>query len=317
MFARLKQHIGYLLRVDPRFPLAMRELTGNGWRRRLRLLDWAEGRRLTLAQSGKASQPAHVTAWMATQPIAASISERDFVCQPPAARWIAWSLNAERALRSYQRVSERLEKFLSGRRLPVVGVYGGVKGEQAILKKIASYKANGADLDLWDVARFRIVTPDLQALFSVGSHLLDEFEAAVVRRRNYYLRPREGPNDPYRAVHFELQDEEGWFVEVQIMTALRDAVGMVDHSLVRKRSTAFIDAQHEQWLKDLSHAANLLDADWNCGGLAHGEERDEPEYTGDARNDPDIHSGSGGCPTREPASQESIAWVQPGDSVHY
>jgi hypothetical protein len=87
----------------------------------------------------------------------------------------------------------------------------------------------------------------------------------VVRRRNYYLRPHEGSGDPYRAVHFELQDEENWLVEVQVMTALREAVGLIDHSLVHKRSTAFLEARHERWLKDLSYAANILDAEWGLG----------------------------------------------------
>jgi ppGpp synthetase/RelA/SpoT-type nucleotidyltranferase len=327
MLARLKLHIDYLLRADPQFPLAMRELNTDGWRFRLRLLNWVEDRRLTLAQSGKGRQATPVTAAAAPQ-IATSISERGFACRPPAARWIARSLNAGRALLTYRRVSRRLVKFLQERSLPIVGFYGGVKAEEAILKKIAPFESSGAELDLWDVVRFRIVTPDLHGLFAVCAQLLGELDPEVVRRRNYYLRPREGDGDPYRAVHFELRDEEGWFVEVQVMTALREAVGIIDHSLVRKRSTLFIDAQHEQWLKDLSHTANMIDAEWGCEPIGNwhsrwmrmmegeGGEGHEPECTGAVWNHPDFYSGSGRRPTtRESGFRESLGWVQPGDPI--
>jgi hypothetical protein len=268
MFARLKLHIDYLLLADPQFPKAIRKLNAEGWRLRLRLLNWIEGRRLTLAQDGQERQTAQVTTALGTPNPVAIIRERDFPCQPPAARWIASSLNADRALVTCRRVSGRLVKFLQRCSVPGIGFYGGLKTQEAIVEKIASFKSNGAELDLWDVVRFRIVTPDLHGLFTVCSQLLGEFDSEVVRRRNYYLRPRERFDDPYRAVHFELREEADRFVEIQVMTSLREAVGMVDHSLVRKRSTAFIDAQHKRWLMDLSHAANMMDAEADIRGSA-------------------------------------------------
>jgi Region found in RelA / SpoT proteins len=312
MLARLKLHLDYLFWADPHFRLAVRDLNSDAWRRCLRLLCKAEVRRLTLADSGKELQAPPVTAGLAMRQIVEDLSEQGFPDPPAAAGWIASSLNAEGALRSYRRVSARLAKFLYRCSLPALGFYGGVKAEQAILKKIAPFKSNGVELDLWDVVRFRIVTPDLHGLFAVCSQLLGEFDPEVVRCRNYYLRPRD--DDEYRAVHFELRDEEDGFVEVQVMTALREAVGMVDHSLVRQRAMPFIDGQHQQWLKDLSRAANTIDSESKCGV---GGEGYEPEFIGAAWNRPDFHGGSSGsCPaTREPAFQESLDWVQPGDPI--
>lgn len=335
MFARLKLHIDYLLRTDPEFPRAIRRLNAEGWRLRLRLLNWVEGRRLTLALDGQERQTAQLTAVLGTPHLVAILRERDFPCQPPAARWIASSLNADCALLTYRRVSGRLVKFLHRCSVPGIGFYGGLKAREAIVEKIAPFESNGAELDLWDVVRFRIVTPNLQGLFTVCSQLLAEFDAEVVRCRNYYLHPREGNDDPYRAVHFELRDEEDGFVEIQVMTALREAVGIVDHSLVRKRSTAFIDVQHKRWLMDLSHAANMIDAEWGCGVIGSSEdgrpnirgsatmtiERKgaqgrEPENTGVAWNYPDFHGGSGNGSTIHPSQfRKPPGGVQPGGPV--
>jgi hypothetical protein len=270
MLPRLKLHLDYLFRVDPHFRLALRDLTSDAWRRRLYLLSRAEARRVTLAHSGKGLPG------FSMPQLAASISERSFPAPPAASDWISSSLNAESVRMSYRRASARLARFLSGCPLRDLRFYGGIKAERAILQKIAPFESSGGELDLWDVVRFRIVTPDLRGLFAVCSQLLGEFDPEVVRCRNYYLRPRD--DDEYRAVHFELRDEEGWFVEVQVMTALREAVGMVDHSLVRRRSMPFIDGRHEQWLKDLSRAANMIESsEAECGVEGEGY---EPESTG-------------------------------------
>ncbi len=43
------------------------------------------------------------------------------------------------------------------------------------------------------------------------------------------------------------------------MTAARDAVGLLDHSLVRKKTIPFLGCQQETWPKQFSFAANIFD----------------------------------------------------------
>jgi len=54
-------------------------------------------------------------------------------------------------------------------------------------------------------------------------------------------------------------EEAREFVEVQVLTMARDAIGMLDHTIMHctvEPSTA----RHEAWLRDISHAANIIDA---------------------------------------------------------
>jgi hypothetical protein len=90
------------------------------------------------------------------------------------------------------------------------------------------------------------------------------FGARVVRCRNYYVQPRGAWGDPYRAVHFEIMVGgacEPAFIELQVLTHTRESVGLMDHSLVHKRTVSYWGAQHEEWLRGISYAANILDAE--------------------------------------------------------
>ena len=102
--------------------------------------------------------------------------------------------------------------------------------------------------------------PDLCALATVTSRLLGDMKGRIVRCRNYYRIPRRGPSDPYRAIHLELQSDDDEFVELQLTTARREAVGQVDHAIVHKKRIPFACRSHARWLRDLSWSANILDA---------------------------------------------------------
>jgi hypothetical protein len=68
----------------------------------------------------------------------------------------------------------------------------------------------------------------------------NEFGACILRARNYFVRPRRKPeNSLYAAIHFELQDEYGTFMEIQFMTVRRNAICLIDHSLTPKSLVAF------------------------------------------------------------------------------
>lgn len=46
------------------------------------------------------------------------------------------------------------------------------------------------------------------------------------------------------------------------MTALRDAVVLLDHSLVLKKVVSFADGHHESWVRSLPTTANIVDEEW-------------------------------------------------------
>jgi hypothetical protein len=138
-------------------------------------------------------------------------------------------------------------------------LYGGIKSQDSIARRIRSFEEGKEPLDLWDLVRFRIVTPDLDALEKAAQDIQRYFGSKITRCRNYYTRPRKGPADPYRAVHFEVDLGGGWFGEIQLLTARREAVGLVDYAYLHRCTLAPLSKGHADWLRDLSYAANICD----------------------------------------------------------
>ena len=146
----------------------------------------------------------------------------------------------------------------------VVTCYGSVKSHASVQRNILDYAAGRRGLDLWDLVRFRLVASDIQTVCTLSSAIWDLFGTRVVRCRNYYAQPRGDWSDPYRAVHFEIKVGgiyEPAFVELQVLTHTRESVGLIDHSLVHKRTVSYWGTQHEAWLRGISYAANILDAE--------------------------------------------------------
>jgi len=78
-----------------------------------------------------------------------------------------------------------------------------------------------------------------------------------VRRRDYYRWPRPA-NPHYRAIHYILSLGHMNFLEVQIVTQIREAVGILDHSL-RLGRIRFPQPASSAWIDDFSKAADALD----------------------------------------------------------
>jgi hypothetical protein len=229
--------------------------------RRLRVLREAEGVLRGVVDRRGSLREAHAKARESTVRRLSGVLDREFPNQPPAGEWVRRSLDARETVWAYRRCLRRLRGFLQVSGVRPVALYGGIKPREGRLGKIAAFEAGEAELDLWDVVRFRIVTEGIRQLAAVCERFVSVSAGDVGRCRNYYLRPRHGESDPYRAVHFELRDSEGWWTEVQVVTAMRDAVGWVDHALVCKKGVAFANRAHAEWLYDLSLAGNVWDAE--------------------------------------------------------
>lgn len=173
-------------------------------------------------------------------------------------RSIELARNVEWKQRAYEYGAALLNGSLAGSPVPVMRFYGGIKQEQSIESKIHAYRV-GDPLELDDVIRFRFVLGSLEEMLTFYRFFAGICD--VERCRNYYLRPRRGPANPYRALHLRIAGFESGPVEVQILTVLRDAVGIVDHLLALKRSVNDISMQHSQWLSVISLVANIVDCE--------------------------------------------------------
>jgi hypothetical protein len=211
----------------------------------------------------------HADATVRAQRWFVSVQEREFMNSAIPPQWHSAARDHEMKTQLYDRALHRLLAFSEG--LPIgIRIYGGLKSEESIEHKILQGWRDSAIFDLWDVVRFRIVTPNLDSALNVAARVWDHFWDDVVRCRNYYYRPRQrnldvnGSGDPYRAVHFELSDRNGVF-EVQVMTRNREAVSLLDHRFVLKRTLPFLNAEHESWLKAISLACNVIDVQGASG----------------------------------------------------
>jgi len=216
------------------------------------------------------------------------VPDFEFRVAPRPNIWIA-RYQPVKASRLFLHWSGRLNRCLRNAGSVPYTWYGGVKNPAGIWRRIKQW-SGGVDFDLWDGVRFRVVVNGIREMTALAWLLFHELGNWIVRCRNYYARPRQGPMDPYRAIHLELQSDDEDFIEIQLVTARREAVGLIDHSVVLKRRVPFISPLHEAWLRRLSWAANLLDAR-DASGINIGELTEkgrEPNveggpYHGDAR----------------------------------
>jgi hypothetical protein len=82
----------------------------------------------------------------------------------------------------------------------------------------------------------------------------------VLKCRNYYYHPKKNyDKDPYRAIHFEICDNYGNPIEIQMVTKYRDAASFLDHPFLFKKIIPYINVEHENWLMEFSLKANLLE----------------------------------------------------------
>jgi len=155
---------------------------------------------------------------------------------------------------------ERLERFFLTADVPYVMRWNSIKSSRTIWHKIEAYERDGKELDLWDVLRFRASVASAPAMRRLSERILDYFQADVCRVRNYYVLPRGGDGDSYRAVHFEILAGETSF-ELQVNTVARDLMGLLDHDLMTgTKPVAFLHDAHRDWLEELRMAANIYDA---------------------------------------------------------
>ena len=197
-----------------------------------------------------------------------TVTNMEFQREPDPDEWIQSARDqagADRACRTWHR---RLSAFARREGPKCQRLYGGTKPLESLNRKIHEYSEGMTSLDLWDSVRFRIVAGSLKDLAALAQGFDTGFASDIIRRRNYYVTPRSGDLDPYRAIHFELAAEGNDYVEVQLLTAVRDAVGHLDHGIRLEKGLDFVCEEHQVWMTQFLLAANILDAEITLGSEA-------------------------------------------------
>jgi len=211
----------------------------------------------TLDGKSSISDREYLDAFERTRRMFLRVQERDFSYSYLPHDWIAFTTDSRAKRALFEKVLPTVQRFTSVR-WPACHVYGGLKSDESIEKKLSKNWSDRVVFDLWDVVRFRIVAPNLRTLLDISLAIWDDCFDQVGRCRNYYYRPRNGPEDPYRAIHFELL-QMGRPVELQIMSTFREAICQFDHRIILKKMLPFLSAEHEMWLRSLSKSANVLE----------------------------------------------------------
>ncbi len=145
-------------------------------------------------------------------------------------------------------------------------IYGGIKPSDSIKSKIFMVKesdniARKTLIDIWDIVRYRICCNNLNHLLEISFHIWDYYFDKIIKCKNYYFTPRgDSAIDTYRAIHFQILDNNNSMFELQIMTVYREAVSLIDHSIKFKKSLQASD-QMKDHINKYSIISNLLEFD--------------------------------------------------------
>ncbi len=143
-----------------------------------------------------------------------------------------------------------------------IDLYGNIKTKKSIKEKVKLFCNNEnhglVSPELWDVIRFRISVANIQQLLSISTKFWEIFFEKIIRCRNFYYSPKRRGFDPYRAIHFVIYDDKFNFIEIQIMTRVRETVCFIDHPFIRGELD-FFNQGHKDWLNRLSIKANIFE----------------------------------------------------------
>jgi hypothetical protein len=198
------------------------------------------------------------------------IQDEPFDYNRLASDWIDFVRDEEAKKKLYDIALRELSSFMQRHvHAQEYILYGGIKQESALVRRMLVPKSEEqfrrSLLDTWDVVRFRLVASDLNVLRGLALLFWEEYFDRIIRCRNYYFRPKDGVHtDPYRAVHFELEIQNGRIIELQMMSQSREIITHLDYAPMFKKTIRFLSAEHEAWLLSLSLKSNLLDRS-KCG----------------------------------------------------
>ncbi|HYI41602.1 MAG TPA: hypothetical protein VE053_14930 [Allosphingosinicella sp.] len=158
-----------------------------------------------------------------------------------------------------------LSKFTATLHRPSV-LYGSVKELESLQDSaVRQYKTRGTgakhlNTDYRDLVRFRLVCDSMHALLITCTQFWEFFFDNVISCKNYYFAPVANSKvRPYRGIHYLIIDRTGFPSEIQIISAVREAVGVLDHKLLYKSDTHGVPDDYVEYVTKSSMCSNLLD----------------------------------------------------------
>jgi|GEM_PF-6760794 len=257
MSVRITRQILHSMTEDQDFVWAWTRMRSIDRTSVIRHLELVERRRRELIAAKVNLVTYHRTIADLTKHSFAELKEVEFRERLASTDLIQFATNDMRKRKAYEYAEAMLSSCLDE---SVIRFYGGIKENLSIQSKIALFHA-GWPLDLADVIRFRFVFSGLRDMLRFCVGFANRFE--LDRCRDYFKRPRFGPDDLYRALHFTIPGISDTPIEVQVLSANREAVGLIDHSLFLKKSISFMNNHHRAWLMSLSQVSNIVDGERN------------------------------------------------------
>jgi hypothetical protein len=259
----IEEHISLLLRTDVFFKAYWEALTPLMREDRLALTRETEA---ICGGLGESILAEHAWASEKVRRYLSCVPQEDFEYDRRPKDWFEFLGDEADKARLCNLTIHRLTAFLDGSAgRGKIRLYGGVKPLASLDASFVHPKSDRAQTrrlrDTWDAVRFRMVCANLVILRTACVEIWQYFIDEIVRCRNYFVSPgNQVGAGLYRAVHFELQVVPNRWVELQVITELRDWIGFLDYSFSFKKSVGFLSREHEEWLLDLTMRANVADA---------------------------------------------------------
>ena len=159
----------------------------------------------------------------------------------------------------------KIQSVLNSIHRKEVAFYGNVKNSNSIFS--LRHLANGVkkkdllNIDYRDLVRYRIVCTNCSDIVYISIAFWENLFEKIAMCKNYYFSPlSKGVQRPYRGVHFLFVDGTGFPFELQIVSRYREAVGLLDHSIIYKPEKKIEMTQHISYLEAVSLYCNIIES---------------------------------------------------------
>lgn len=268
----LKEHINYIQQIDHHFSEFWATLEDNG---RAQFFDLAKRIEASSNLTGEPLLAQHRIANSLLKRKLIVVQQLEFQHHRLPKDWGLFVRDDEAKQKCFDQSQQALARFAlrfnssSG----IIRFYGNIKPSKSLERKILFRAVFGTaaqknEMDARDIVRFRFVVSGPDELVNVSVALWRENYDYILGCHNFYFYPKAGDSDDhYRAIHFQIETIPNRFVELQVMTRAREVITFLDHALLFKKGSQFLNRPHERWLKDLQLKANIYDAHFLSEGI--------------------------------------------------
>lgn len=256
----LSEHLRYLLNTSPQFSTYWQNLD---FTEKKRFIELHEKIDHSVCGSYREIRKLHFKVHDETKRLFVKVQQKEFEYSRIPKDWRDVIHDSELQKTIYGASLSELNKFKKVID-DQISLYGGIKSKESLNQKISHLQPNSRGkrnfLEIWDVVRFRFVTPRLGKLVDLGVMFWEYYFDQIVSCRNYYFSPKNNdPNQPYRALHFHVEIIPNRIIEIQMMTYIRETTSHLEHIIHYQKSQPYLSKNHEQWLIQHNWKSNISD----------------------------------------------------------